>query len=105
MAVVAIDWDNTLMSGKEWLPGAKEALKRLREEGHKVIIHSANDPKWIEDNLRNAGIAVDGIWTKPGKPNCDLFIDDKGLRFTSWDNDLYEALDLVNDFDNRKWPV
>jgi soluble P-type ATPase len=103
MAVIAIDWDHTLMEGKDWIPGAKDALKRLREAGHKVIIHSANEKRWIEHNLANAGIPVDGVWDGKGKPNCDIFVDDKGFRFANWTSDLEPILMLVTDLDNRKW--
>lgn len=107
MGVVAIDWDNTLMSGKEWLPGAKDALRRLREEGHKVIIHSCNGPKWIEKNLREAGLIVDHICeADQGKPLADLYIDDKGYHFPyngDWSPELPKVLERLKDKDNRKW--
>jgi beta-phosphoglucomutase-like phosphatase (HAD superfamily) len=107
MAVIAIDWDHTLMEGKEWLEGAKDALKLFRERGHKIIIHSANEPKWIERNLRDAGIVVDQIWGSDlldvGKPLCDIYIDDKGFAFSSWDSDLHLVLHIIKNFDNRKW--
>lgn len=106
MAVIAVDWDHTLMNGKEWLPGAQTMLKRLREEGHKIVIHSCNSKGWIERNLRNAGIVVDGIWDDKTKPLADLYIDDKAYRFPSdgeWNQEqLTNVLDLIKGMDNRK---
>jgi hydroxymethylpyrimidine pyrophosphatase-like HAD family hydrolase len=107
MAVLAIDWDNTLMTGDKWLPGAQEALKRLRELGHKVVINSCNNPSWIEKQLREAGIAVDYVWNDKGKVLADLYIDDKGYHFphnSDWsDERLADVLLRLEGLDNRKW--
>lgn len=107
MAVVAIDWDNTLVdSTQKWLPGAQTAIKRLREDGHKVIIHSCNRKAWIDKCLNESGIVVDGIWDQAGKPVCDLYVDDKGYHFPyngDWNEDLPIILSRVKDKDNRKW--
>lgn len=107
MATLAIDWDNTLMNGKDWLPGAKTALKRLRELGHKIIIHSCNSSSWIQKNLDEAGIPVDYINTNSdGKPLADIYIDDKGYRFPyngDWNDELPQVLLRLEGLDNRKW--
>lgn len=106
MAVIAIDWDHTLMNGKEWLPGAKDALKLMREKGHKVIIYSCNSEQWIEQNLLDAGIIVDHVWIERGKPLADIYIDDKGYRFPSdgdWTHEINPILLMVGELDNRKW--
>lgn len=108
MAVVAIDWDHTLMDGEEWLPGAKDAIRLLREKGHKVCIHSCNNPAWIEKCLNNAGIVVDLVWKGKAKeislngqkPVADLYIDDKGYHFQgNWPTEIHNVLDRL---DNRK---
>lgn len=107
MAVLAIDWDNTLMSGRTWLPGAQDALKRLSELGHRVIIWSCNERNWIEKNLEEAGIVVDWVCRKDdGKPVADLYIDDKGYHFPyngDWNEDLPNVLLRLEGLDNRKW--
>lgn len=91
MAIVCLDWDHTLMNGRDWLPGAQTALKRLRELGHQVIIHSCNEKVWIDRNLREAGIPVDGIWDGKGKPVADWYLDDRAISFQS-DGDWNEEL-------------
>jgi hydroxymethylpyrimidine pyrophosphatase-like HAD family hydrolase len=106
MAVIAIDWDHTLMDGKEWLPGAQKALNRLREEGHKIIIHSCNNDNWILKNLQEVGIPVDGVWKEDGKPIADLYIDDNGYHFPyngDWAGEIDKILERVKGLDNRKW--
>lgn len=106
MAVIAIDFDNTLVNGSEWLPGAKDALRLLREKGHKVVINSCNNPKWIEKQLAEAGLTVDLIWDHKGKALADLYIDDRGFDFRGdWASTISEVLEHrhVKDKDNRKW--
>lgn len=94
MAVIAIDWDNTLMNGKEWLPGAQNAIRLLRERGHKVIIWSCNEKSWIQRCLDEAGIPVDWICEKDqGKPVAALYVDDHGFHFEGdWSVEVHEIL-------------
>ena len=81
------------------LPGAVETLKRLREEGHTIIIMTARNMATHNNNLGKI-IAKQGPvvieWLKKydipydellfGKPNADFFIDDKGIKLTNWEN-------------------
>ena|SRR6266566_5079484 len=104
MAVIGIDFDNTLVNGDKPIEGAREAINLFREEGHKVVIYSANNRDWIERTLNNNDIRFDHIWDENGKPNCDLFIDDKAFRFTSWRNTQVNLMrQLILGKDNRKW--
>lgn len=79
--------------------GAVETLKKLNEEGHYIILYTARN---METFLGNVGKinAVQGPilyeWLEKyeipydeiyfGKPNADVYIDDKGLKFESWKN-------------------
>lgn len=81
------------------IEGAKEALEQLQAQGHKIIIHTdmvnrSGGVKVVEDWLDYYHIPYNGIWTFEGKPRADLFIDDKGLRFTSWGQALDDILAL-----------
>jgi hypothetical protein len=90
MATLACDWDGVLVDPKTqgWLPGAREALSALLMGKRKVVIHSCR-VGWpegltqIQSKLREAGFLghVD-IHTGAGKPNADLYLDDRALRFT-----------------------
>lgn len=109
MAVIAIDFDHTLVEGSEWKPGAKNAVRLMREKGHKVIIHSCNEVKWIRKLLNEAGLVVDSVWGESPadlgkKPLADIYIDDKGYRFEgNWSGTVHNILSLVAGLDNRKW--
>lgn len=111
MAVLGIDFDHVLVDGDVPIVYAKEAINILREHGQKIIIHSCNNPKWIEKVLNNNDIRFDMIW-KDGdggnipKPICDLYVDDRGYAFEGdWKKALEEILNHkhIKDKDNRKW--
>jgi len=80
------------------IPGAREAINQLREDGHYIIlytarhmkttksniglvnaIHGLTTLKWLQDN----GIGYDEIYF--GKPWADIYVDDNAFRFASWE--------------------
>jgi hypothetical protein len=94
--VIALDFDGTIRSWdtNKPLEGAKDSINILRERGWKIIIHSCNSKDFIEDWLRNNDIRYDDIWTKEGKPVASVYLDDCGLKFTSWDQALKDLTDV-----------
>lgn len=92
MALIAMDFDHTLVDGETPIAGAKNAINLLRERGHKILIYSANGPEWIEKVLNNADIRFDSIHTGP-KPSCDIYVDDRGYHFNGdWPKSVLEIL-------------
>lgn len=91
--VIAVDFDHTLVDYDKALPGAKEAINTLREQGHKIIIWSCNNKSWIERVLRNNDIRYDWIAESDGgKIIADVYIDDRAIRFNgNWDDTLKEV--------------
>lgn len=111
---VVIDLDGTICpirkenQGYEDLEpfaGAVQRMKLLKEEGHYIIIQTARNMKTQESNLgkvlKNVGkitldwldrhrVPYDEIYF--GKPNGHLYIDDRALRFSSWDKLTEEYL-------------
>lgn len=102
--VIAVDLDKTLITyekGKntprgnfgEPLPGSREFLQAIHEFGD-IVIHtcrcspsvvSPGITSWllrneIKDYLNKMGFIYDDIWCQDGKPDADIFIDDKGYR-------------------------
>ena len=93
MAIIAIDWDRTIhdtdnpVPGRKLgppLPGAKEALIELRRQGHTIIIHSCARAAPMADWLAWWEIPYSTIWQGNGKPVADWYVDDRGVKFTSW---------------------
>jgi capsule biosynthesis phosphatase len=86
-------------------PGAAEKIRALRQAGHTVVIHTARNMGSTGHNVGKAlanvgrvtfewlarhGIEYDEIFF--GKPNSDVIIDDRAVRFVSWDGVTEELL-------------
>lgn len=104
---IAIDLDGTICPIKQHsesysdlqpLHGAKEIIHDLRSDGHYIIIQTARNMATCESNLgrvmKNVGkitlewldkweIEYDEIYF--GKPNAEVYLDDRALRFENWD--------------------
>jgi len=87
------------------LSGAAERIRKLRESGHYVIIQTArnmatcggnvgklvkNIGKITLDWLERYGIEYDEIYF--AKPNANIYIDDRAIRFTCWEEITEEML-------------
>lgn len=107
-------------------PGFVEAMRRLRDAGHAVRIHTARinpmDPwtgerrpdeaiaseiQYIRDTLDDAGLKWVEIYTADGKPGGSTYIDDKAIRYNggakSWTK-LVDALLLRLDGEAPTFP-
>ena len=104
---IVIDLDGTICTLKEkgetyadvkLKAGAAEFISKLRADGHYVIIQTARNMATCEANLgkvmKNVGkvtlewlddnkVEYDEIYF--GKPNADVYIDDRAHRFESWE--------------------
>ncbi|MCM1324012.1 MAG: HAD hydrolase family protein [Acetobacter sp.] len=89
--------------------GAAEKIRQLRAKGHTIILHTARNMgstghnvgkalknvgkmtfEWLEKN----GIEYDEIFF--GKPNADITIDDRVIRFQdNWAEMTEEKLELI----------
>ena len=103
---IMIDLDGTICPIKrpdqsyadlEPLPGAVERMRELRATGHYIIILTARNMQTCQSNLGKVmknvgkitldwldkyGIEYDEIYF--GKPNAEVYIDDRSIRFSSW---------------------
>lgn len=97
--ILAVDIDGVLCTEERQfsrplakaLPGAREAIEKLRASGHKVVLYSSRTWAEIEVTkhwLKSNGIEYDGL--QLGKMVVDRFIDDRAIHFTSWDEVLTE---------------
>lgn len=90
--ILAIDFDGVLCDNNHVKPGfrmgepiegAQHAMLTLQRQGDTLIIHTTRDRFTpVEDWLRHFEIPYDTVTNI--KPNADVFIDDKAIRFTSW---------------------
>lgn len=113
---IVIDLDGTICPIKQPnqsyeelkpLPQAVEKIRQLRAEGHYIIIQTARHMKTCDGNVGLAvrkigkltlewldknGIEYDEIYF--GKPNADIYIDDRALRFDGWEKIDSETLKM-----------
>ena len=91
MRTIAIDFDGVIRDGNnKSYPGVRDAISRLREAGHRIILHSCNNTDFIEKWMFEQDIRYDGIWGKAGKPVATVYIDDRGYHFRNWDETLLD---------------
>ncbi len=111
---IVIDLDGTICPIKqtgepyadlEPYPAAAERIRAWRAAGHYVIIQTARNMATSQSNLGRVvknvgkitldwlerhGIEYDEIYF--GKPNAEVYIDDRALRFRDWDGLTEEVL-------------
>jgi len=127
--IIAVDFDGTIVNHRfprigSLMPGAKDALNRLHDAGHKIIIwtcrnHTEPDhPDWDDAPisrvmwfLKNNGIPFDsinenhpdmGFWLQSRKIYADIYIDDKNIGgFPGWGvvEDLIDGYIYYGDWD------
>ena len=108
---VAIDFDKTIFKHDKWvghenygdiIEGAKGAIDELRRMGFEIMIWTArNQKEIIIKALEEHDIYFDYInenpnqppETNPSKPVADYYIDDRGVRFTNWEEVITEIKD------------
>jgi len=114
---IAIDLDGTICPIKkpgesyadlEPFPEATNRIREFKKAGHYIIIVTARHMVTCEGNLGKVmkkmgkltfdwldryGIEYDEIYF--GKPNAEIYIDDRALRFSNWSditNDLLTSM-------------
>lgn len=104
-ATIIVDWDSTCVDGRypehgDWLRGAREALRKLLEQGYRVRIHSCRTHRigwdersvisdeqrmkeinYILDMLDKAGLHEVELITSVDKPSALWYIDDRSIGF------------------------
>lgn len=100
---ICLDFDGVIHEMKGWLgdavipddpyPGAKEAVEALRKDGYTVKVlstrcRSVAGRVAVREWLENHGIVVDEVCEH--KPAALAFVDDRAIRFESWEQALSE---------------
>ena len=101
MALIVIDLDGTICSEEKTFsrsmakpkPGAKEVISELKKTGNTIIIYSARS--WQEYEMTVSWLNANEIIFDQlvlGKPIGDYWIDDRAIKFHSWDHIRSEVL-------------
>ena len=103
---IVIDLDGTILEEKTIkekpkatpLPGAIDAVNKLYQMGHVIIIYTARTDKDLELTLKQLneyGIKYHRLVL--GKPVGDIFIDDRAFVFRDWKASWGGLLRLINE--------
>ena len=85
-------------------PDVREALRTLREEGWKIVIHTTRGEGEVADYLKQHGVPYDEFnhnsdyATQGVKPVADVYWDDRAIRYSG---DARKDLTLIRSF--RTW--
>jgi hypothetical protein len=103
---IAVDFDNTLVDQDENpIEGGKEALQALKNKGFQIAIYTARFSMIPPEEWQRMMDYIRGLLTKHQipydeisitKPACKFYIDDRGVKFTNW-NDVLKNLPLTED--------
>ncbi len=101
--IIAIDFDHTLWDtfNNRPMQDAHYALDAIHDAGHKVLIHSCNNPEWIRAMCAEHNLRVDYIWGETGleggKPVWAIYVDDRAQHFQgNWREEMDEIRDRVS---------
>lgn len=103
---IVIDLDGTICTEEKMfsrslakpIPKAVESVNSLYDAGHIVLIYSAR--LWIEYEMTVHWLTSNGIKFHQlimGKPQGDVWIDDRAIRFDNWENILNQLRQLKKD--------
>lgn len=97
MAIICLDFDGTIHDPDNREPGyrmgkpvegALEAVQYLLSQGHTLMIHSARVQSHPQRTHVNQWLDYFGFPKElecvVEKPLADIYVDDKGYRFTTW---------------------
>lgn len=111
--VIAVDLDGTIAKYNDWqgpdhigdpLPKASEGLMLLKKAGFKILIFTTRTNPLVnkehirvlklrvERYLEKHDIPYDDVYAGPGKPLCDLFLDDRAITFVNWDQAVKDII-------------
>ncbi len=108
--LLAVDFDGVIhdkanpIKGRRMgapIEGAKEALVHFKTRGDEVVIFTVmaitpGGTKAVADWMDYYEIPCDSITST--KPNADMFIDDKAIRFNDWEqtlSDMWRLYEVV----------
>ncbi len=108
-AVIAVDFDGTLFDlGQDGhlhlIPGAKEALKDLRMQGHRIVIYTCRtgiahkhgklmqEVSFIKKILNSHDLEYDEIFMGE-KIVADVYVDDRAVPFAGDWNEAFRKIE------------
>lgn len=100
---IIIDLDGTICTEEKTysrslakpIEGAIDNINKLYEAGHTIIIYSSRS--WMEFEMTTHWLNTHGVKYHQlvlGKPIGDVWIDDRAIRFDTWENVIEKIKNL-----------
>lgn len=83
---VAVDFDLVIMDAQgEPIEGALEVISKLARRSYRIVVFTCRrDLMFVDAWLEDHGFGPYVLRSTFEKPRADVYIDDKALRFTDW---------------------
>jgi ABC-type sugar transport system substrate-binding protein len=91
---LAVDFDGVINTDDVLVEGCAAALRQLSKRYKMVVFTARGDLDMVHAYLVANGIRQHFKGITNRKPNAEVYLDDRGLKFTSWEQalvDLYAA--------------
>lgn len=100
--IISLDFDDVICSPAPTLPkhlwpikvGAKEAIDKLLSDGHYVVVLTARKDLSIVKSWMTRHFPEVSIPVSNEKRFADVYVDDKALRFETWNQTMQFILHL-----------
>jgi len=101
---IAIDFDGVIHRySKRWqgmgnaydppMEGVVDAIKRLKEEGYRLVVFSSRSVPVIEEWLKKYDLDSYFAEITNTKVPAKVYIDDRAYHFTNWDKTMEDLFD------------
>jgi hydroxymethylpyrimidine pyrophosphatase-like HAD family hydrolase len=93
---VIAEYDGNFVKGKAGKPikNVIEAIKKLRKQGHKILIYSTRNNSFLKKYCKKYNLTVDYINDNPnydqgnkGKPVASVYLDDRAMLYKGQDTE------------------
>jgi len=104
---VAVDYHGTIMINNKVNETIKAKLQEMRNEGYHIIVYTSgttNSPgayNGIQTWLKQNEIPFDEVWQKQGKPDADLYFEDKAVRPSEIEGKTLKEIEAIPDIEDK----
>ena len=104
---VAVDYHGTIMINDKVNETMKAKLQEMRNEGYHIIVYTSgitDSPgsligiqAWLQQNE----VPYDEIWQRQGKPDADIYIEDKAVRPSEIQDKTIDEIEALPEKENQ----
>jgi hypothetical protein len=105
---VAVDYHGTLNIDGKLNESLKYQLQEMKNEGYHIIIytsgvtHSPGSLNGIQTWLQEREVSYDEVWQRQGKPDADIYIEDKAVRPSEIQDKTVDEIEQIPEKEDDK---